>query len=179
MRSRLWCVGYVEDLRTLRLGWDEDGHGLTMAREKARVRHAFWLNCRDFLPGWRLRRFWSQPVSAPSINTHVRVAPVGALDYFVLSVRVRFRPYCGSSVFIDDAGVLATAIRLGCGSSPSRNRPILVRGRTPVHAGESRRIGRGRPRSSGPYRADCRIFATHARYPPRQSDDTYELDEWP
>jgi hypothetical protein len=61
-------------------------------------------------------------------------------------------------------------------SLPARPHPHLL-------CRPTRRAGMiGRPRaplraSSATHRVDLQNFATHGRYPPRQSDDTYKLDE--
>jgi hypothetical protein len=170
-------------LPTPRPGWDEDGHGLTMAREKARVRRAFWPKLRpaglafaEVLVAACFCAFDQHPMFGS--RRSVRLTTVRSRSFPAILRLV---------VFTDGALVLATAIRLAAvhSTAPSGNRAPYPCARPHPRAcprEPSRRIGRGRRRcawSSGPHRVDCRIFATHARYPPRQSDDTYELDEWP
>jgi hypothetical protein len=122
-------------LPTPRPGWDEDGHGLTMAREKARVRRAFW-------PKLRTAGLAFAEVLVAACFCAFDQHPMFGSRRSVRSTTVRsssFPAILRLVVFTDGAGVLATAIRLAA----VHTRPILVRGRTPAHAGESRAAGLG------------------------------------
>jgi hypothetical protein len=112
----------------------------------------------------RLPRIWWQAVSAPSIATS--------------------RAPCSAVNFTPGAAVPAAAIGLVAVLNPATAKPraasLRARPHPPVRRrGSSGRIGRPRPRCAPVRQLTGRLqnFATHGRYPPRQSDDTYKLDE--